>query len=313
MSLKAARSRADVSLGKIKILTDLYYRPHILPALVNGINCLTYSDCSSRNHPRQVTFHWLEDTNVLLSEDRPCEGDSVTVTVLVRNTGNSPARDVGVCFFDGDPAAGGVRIGEEQVIREIGPGKTGQAQVKWPAVQRQINAGASFSVAHNARVTGYLNNTLYVQVDPGNRIKESNEHNNLASREVIVYNMANLVLIDPSFITFEWQGDKVLISGMVRNQNLYGLLPRAREARHVVVRFYDGQPQDGKMEERLIGESVIPSIAPGEFGAARVEWNTKGLSGRHWVYAVVDPFDQIPEIWQNGRRVYMQIKKEIVF
>ena len=99
----------------------------------------------------------------------------------------------------------------------------------------------------------------------------------------------------------------------MRNQNLYGLLPRAREARHVVVRFYDGQPQDGKLDERLIGESVIPSIAPGEFGVARVEWKTRGLSGRHWVYAVVDPFDQIPEVWQNGRRVYMQIKKEIVF
>ncbi len=313
INLKAAHSANDVRLTNVRILTDLFYRPHILPALSRGINQLVYSDRSTGNHQRQVVFNWQEDTNILLSEDKPCEGDTVMVSALVKNTGNSPASQVRVRFFDGDPAASGLQIGEDQIIREIAPGETGQAQVKWQAVKRQLNAVDGFSISHNARQAGYMNNTLYVQVDPENKIKEINESNNLAWREVVVYNKANLVLIDPSFIAFDRRGNKVLISGMVRNQNLYGLLPRAREARNVVVRFYDGQPMDGHLDEKLIGESVIPSIAPGEFGVARVEWQTAGLSGRHWVYAVVDPFDQIPEIWQTKPGVYMQIKKEIIF
>jgi hypothetical protein len=154
------------------MLTDLYYRPPILPALANGANHLVYSDCSTGGLERQVTFNWLEDTNILLSEERPCEGDRVTVTALVRNTGDSTARDVQVRFFDGDPAAGGVKIGEDQVISKIAPGETGQALVKWQAVHHHINAAGSFSVAHNTRVTGYLYNTLYVQVDPFDQIPE---------------------------------------------------------------------------------------------------------------------------------------------
>ena len=49
----------------------------------------------------------------------------------------------------------------------------------------------------------------------------------------------------------------------------------------------------------LPGSWVLAACAPGEFAVAEMEWHVGGLSGPHQVYAVVDPFDQIPEIWQN--------------
>jgi len=312
-SLEPRGAVHDVSFSSIRLTADLFYRQHILPALKNGTNRIVYSDRSKGSYKKQVTFNWLEDTNILFSEDRPGEGDSVIVTALVRNNGDSPAQEVKVRFFDGDPEKGGVKIGGDQVIAVIAPGATEQVAVVWLPVQRQLDAGVGYSVSSGEKMTGYLHNTIYVQVDPENSIPESDETNNITSREVTVYNMANLILSHPSFITFDRSGDKVTISALVRNQNLWGLLPRAREACNVVVRFYDGQPMDGRLERGVIGQAVIPAIPAGEFGLARIEWDVKGLTGRHVVYVIADPEDKIPEKWQNGRRNYMLVKKEIVF
>ena len=318
LNLDAAQSARDVSLGDIRIVTDLYYRPVILPALQNGINRLTYSDKSRGSHRRELTFSWLENTNILLSDDQPCVGDKIEITALVANKGDIPASNVMVCFYDGDPEKGGIKIGGDQVIPLIKPGGTGKAVVTWSAAQRQIDSSKGFSIALQKDLMGYTHNTLFVVVDPEQTVAEIDEANNLTSRDVVVFNMANLILYHPSFISFDRRGDKVRISAMVRNQNLYGLLPKAREARNVSVRFFDGQPVQprgfrGYKMDNLIGEVHIPSIAPGEFGKAKVDWNVKGLTGRHVVYVVVDMEDKIPEIWQNGRSTWMPIKKEIVF
>ena len=309
--LKAGAVPENVSLSGVRLTTDLYYRPMILPALKNGVNHLLYSDRTPGDSPRRIVYRWLENTNILFSEEQPCIGDRITITALVANQGNSPASQVKVRFYDGDPALGGVRIGEDQVIAEIAPGQTSRTQVEWLAVQQQVGASTSFSLADLQNHAGYTHNTIFVQVDPDNQLSEANKSDNLTSRDLVVNNMANLILKDPSFIEFARRGDKVLISAFVRNHNLGGPRPRAREARNVVVRFYDKQPVAGRMKQNMIGEAVIPAIAPGEFGAARAEWDVSGLAGRQRIYAVVDPEDQIPESWQVKRGDYMLIKKDL--
>jgi len=112
-------------------------------------------------------------------------------------------------------------------------------------------------------------------------------------------------------VTFNRSGDKLTITALVRNQNLYGHITRAREARNVRVRFYDGQPVAGRLDRNLIGETVLPSIAPGEFGVARVDWDITGLEGSHLVYVAVDPLDEIPERWQSRPGGYNLVKREI--
>ena len=310
-SMKASGSASDVSLGEIRVVTDLYYRPMSLPALHNRANEIIYSDRTKGSHSRQVTFHWLEETNILFSEDKPCEGDRITITALVENRGDEPARNVAVRFFDGDPAAGGVQISEEVLIPSIEPGATARAEVSWRAVKRLNGESSVHTYGQIINPRGYTHNTIFVQVDPENILAETNEHNNTTSRELVVYNMANLVLGHPSFVEFDHRGDKVLITAFVRNHNMAGPRPRVREARNVVVRFYDRQPIIGRMKQFMIGEAVIPAIDPGEWGIARVEWDVAGLSGPQRVYVVVDPEDEIPESWQRRPGEYMLIKKEI--
>ncbi len=309
-TLKAGGKATGCALRDVRLTSSLFYRPEILPALKSGSNRIAWRDTQRGGPVRHVTLRWLEDTNITFSEDRPCEDDSVTITAKVLNRGDETARDVRVRFWNGDPAKEGKLIGES-AIPEIAAGTSGQASLGWRAEKYHPGASYGISLASGAVVPGYTHNTIYVQADPEGELAESDESNNTTSRELIVYNKANLVLVDPSFLTFSRQDETVRITAMVRNQNLYGWLTRAREAREVVVRFYDGQPIAGRLDQKLIGEALIPSIAPGEFGAACVDWNVKGLSGRHRVYAVVDPFDRIAEVWQTARGKYMQVKKDI--
>ncbi|MEA1996600.1 MAG: CARDB domain-containing protein [Gemmatimonadota bacterium] len=311
LRLTAAGSAADAALGSIKITTNLFYRPMILPALKRQENRLTFTSRPKGGARPQVVFNWLENTNILFSEDKPCERDEITITALVRNKGDLPATDVAVRFYDGDPEGGGKQIGEDQVIARIGPRETARASVEWRAVKNQTRVSSSFSLDRLQSRRGYTHNTIYAVVDPDGKLEESNEANNRTCRDLVVCNMANLVLGDPSFLTFERRGDKVLMTAVVRNHNMAGPRPRVREARNVTVRFYDHQPVKGRMDQSMIGESVIPAIEPGEFGRARIEWDVKGLSGRYVVYVVVDPEDKIPETWQRRQGDYMLVKKEI--
>ncbi len=303
---------AKVSLRNVTLTADLFYRPMTLPALRPGVNRLVWRDDSRGRHKRRVTFRWLEDTNVLLSSDDPAEDDRVEITALVTNSGSTRAENVKVRFFDGDPAKGGRQIGEDFTVTSVGPGETAKVSTSWNALQYQPDAGTGVSIGSGIEHKAYLRNTIYVIADPDNELAETDETNNRTSRPLVVYNKAELVLKDPSFITFSRrEGGKVTITALVRNQNLYGHITRAREARDVRVRFYDGQPVYGRLDEHMIGEAVIPSIAPGEFGVARVDWDVSGLSGERQVFVAVDPLDEIPEHWQSRRGAYSLAKKEI--
>jgi len=309
-SLSAAGKPAGCRLSGVRVGADLFYRSELLPELKTGANTLVWRDSGRGGAPRKVSLRWLEETNITFSEDRPCEDDSVFINARVTNRGDAAAKNVTVRFWDGDPSLGGVEIGRS-VISELSAGASARAGVPWRAEKLHLGASHGISLASHAGVPGYVHNTIFVRVEPEEGTTESDTGNNTTSREITVYNKANLVLVDPSFVTFSRSGDRVHLCALVRNQNLYGWLTRAREARDVAVRFYDRQPVEGRLDAHLIGEAVIPQIAPGEFGAAEVDWDVSGLSGNRRVYVVVDPFDRIPEVWQTSRGKYMQIKKDI--
>jgi len=90
----------------------------------------------------------------------PRQGDTVTVTAQVLNTGEQPA-STKVRFFDGPPASG-LQIGPDRAITLAA---LGQATVQ-----------ASFETASSAA------RAIYVVVDPLNEIVEPDETNNVAFR-----------------------------------------------------------------------------------------------------------------------------------
>jgi hypothetical protein len=98
-------------------------------------------------------------------------GENVTFTLkaLVTNSGNvSSTHSVAVQFFDGDPSAGGVQIGTDQILPPLpGCGGNGVAQVEWTGVAPG---------AHQ----------VYAVVDSGKAVPESDEMNNVANQTILV-------------------------------------------------------------------------------------------------------------------------------
>jgi subtilase family serine protease len=104
----------------------------------------------------------LTSSDITFDPEKPVLGDLITISAQIRNLKNIDASNVEVNFFDGDPASGGVLIGNS-LIPDITGGGTGVAEITWDA----------------GGVAGL--HKIYVKIDPSNTIDESNETNNEAS------------------------------------------------------------------------------------------------------------------------------------
>jgi subtilase family serine protease/Tol biopolymer transport system component len=102
---------------------------------------------------------------IAFSPPFPRQGEPVTITAQVTNVGEQAASNVRVRFFNGDPAAGGVQVGADQLLALMPGGGQATAQVALDAM-----------ASGTARI--------HVQVDPDSEVAESDEANNSASRSL---------------------------------------------------------------------------------------------------------------------------------
>ena len=70
----------------------------------------------------EVSFH-----DLTFDPDPGLEGQPLTLSILVRNTGGEAVSDAEVAFYDGDPAQGGTQIGSRAVIPSLPAGGGGDA------------------------------------------------------------------------------------------------------------------------------------------------------------------------------------------
>ncbi|MDQ1300539.1 MAG: hypothetical protein QG637_457, partial [Chloroflexota bacterium] len=105
----------------------------------------------------------LTAADIALTPANPRPGSAALISATVRNAGDLAANPVKVAFYDGDPAAGGLLIGQAQSLG--GPltgGMTATLAVHWTV--------PAAPMAH----------TLYVKVDPQHEVAEGDETNNQA-------------------------------------------------------------------------------------------------------------------------------------
>ena len=201
------------------------------------------------------------------------EGQSVPVTVTVRNIGALPASSVAVRMYYGNPASGGIQIGVDQVIPTVG-------------------AGGSASLLFTFDTLGRAGmNALYFVVDPANAVIEASKTNNSASVTLTVQPpvLPNLS-IAPGDIQLvpssPQEGTPVTVTATVRNLG-------AATAVSVPVRFYLGDPAAGGS---LISEQFIYTVLNlGQSATVQTMADTTGWAGQQTVFAVVDPFNTITE------------------
>ncbi|MCC6442884.1 MAG: PKD domain-containing protein [Armatimonadetes bacterium] len=210
-------------------------------------------------------------SDVVFSPAAPSPNRDVDWSITVRNVGGLDADGVVLWVYNGDPAAGGALIGEEQRIAHIGAGESAVARftTRFPT-------------------TGFFD--IYVLVDPNNTLPEANEGNNRAVVSLTVVNPSGQpdFVVLPSDLSFQpaapKAGEPVQISAIVHNAGNY-------DAEGVTLRFYDGDPAAGGVP--LGPDFLFPLVPSG--GRVTAQLTAALTAGQHSVFAVADPDNKFGE------------------
>ena len=291
--VRAEKAVKDTGIYSIGSRSDLFYNPRSLPGLQSGENQLTFHDEGTSPHTVKVTYKWREKLPVRISKELPLDKEDVKLECRVSNIGRAIAKNVTLVFYEGDPQKSGVEIGKD-LIERIEAGKVGTAQVKWRPTRWDSKS--------KERTDGI---EIFVVVDPKNSIKESNEGNNVFSRTVKVLNPPEVIIPSESFIKLDRKKDNpnvMIISATIRNFSSspkYGYyLNDHATAEKVVVKFFDGDPKEGKQ----IGTGqVIQRLKPLEVKNVSVEWDISKLNRQHKIYVQVLAPENIVQVFGPQR------------
>ncbi len=211
----------------------------------------------------------------------PQDGETVTLTAMVHNTGLQDATNVVVRFFLGDPSAGGVQIGTDQVIASLPSG-----------------GSAPVSITHSFTGTG--GRTIFVQVDPGNAIAETSETDNLASSRLWVATPPDLAVFTadlvPSTFTPE-PGVAFALEYTVRNLGEASTGP-------LTVAVYDGAPSTGGL---LLTTQDLSGVS-GAGSRTSTVGVTLTSAVAHTLYVVADSTHQVTESSETNNQASVTVQ-----
>lgn len=214
--------------------------------------------------------------NLGFQPSEPMEGEVVTLTITILNSGNAVANNVLVQFVDVTDG-GAEPIGAKQTIPSIEPGQSATAQVL-------------FDTANKAG-----ERRIRVVADPHMIIPERAEDDNEA---VAVLRVAEAPLPN-LLVTAENIGFSHIVAqpGEVVTVTVTVLNNGNGPAENVVVQFVD--PTSGAP---IAANQVISSIAAGGAGSVQVAYDTRGRFGDRDVQVVVDPNNLVVEQDENDNR-----------
>jgi subtilase family serine protease/flagellar hook assembly protein FlgD/fibronectin type 3 domain-containing protein len=212
----------------------------------------------------------LVPSSISLSAGSLTAGETLTVSVDVRNGGTRRLASVPVAlFFEDEP--GGELVLASSANVGIDPGAVAHVTLSWKA----------------SRI-GTISLTL--RADPGNVLGEVDENNNEAAATVDVLASAepNLVVRSTGIALAPetpLEGSPLRVSALVRNLGSVDAGPFA-------VTFFAGDPGAGGLP---LGSASLPGIAASSEVTAEVEWTDVTLRGQQLFYVVVDSGSAVPE------------------
>lgn len=207
----------------------------------------------------------LAQADISFSATSPTEGDSVTVTAVVHNPGSLPTGPIAVSFH--------------ATTAEWGEWYVGSAFVP------DVPAGGSASAPIEWNTLGFTGDTpVTVRVDPANRLPESNESNNAATKNLTVKTRPDLRVKQIDLSNPEpMAGESVTVKVTLRNDG-----QTAATASHLVL--YDGNPDSGGVQ---LGEANA-AVAAGAETAIDLPW-TPTVAGPHKLFVRADLDRQVGE------------------
>jgi subtilase family serine protease/prenyltransferase beta subunit len=181
---------------------------------------------------------FISDRDIAFSTPGGVEGDNVTITATVTNTGGFGIDSAVIAFFLGDPHAGGVQIGTEQVITSLGPGVSAPVALPWDTT----GLGGDKHV--------------FVLLDPAGVVEEANENDNKAVNRFRVSSRPDLIIAGITYLpenpqAFEETSFTVLLSNIGETA-----------AENVIVDFTrEAMKLPGQIHSTEIGPVLVPAGA----------------------------------------------------
>jgi PKD repeat protein len=197
----------------------------------------------------------IADTSFTLSTDQPARGETIQLAAVITNSGDLTLDDVTVAFYDGDPAAGGLLIAQQNTGAPIAAGMT-----------------STFTAPYMAPAVGGIRE-LYALIDPNNQIAEINESDNAAHRAAFGPNLAF-----NDFRINHWGGNAVDLVSHIAN-----LGTTTSPTTTIAYALHTAQAP-------VLLTDVVPAIAAGELITVATPWNYPALpTGNYSLVAVANP------------------------
>ncbi|MGA1822739.1 MAG: CARDB domain-containing protein [Thermoplasmatota archaeon] len=229
------------------------------------------------------------EENIYLSSENPVEGSSVRINCLVKNNGNSPARNVVVQFVDIHNSKQAI-VGNDTLAEVV---TTAEASVDW------VPEGSG-------------DHSIQVILDPDNLIMEVDEDNNIASRNFAVQEaFSDLNVSDINFI----RGDGLVTDGT--SKHLVNGDPSAVMAEILNLGYKTAVNVEvwAFVNDQALHSEVIPRIERDERINVTFDWTPEGYEDGSDVFIgvyvdhpqFVSPSNQIPESNEDNNELSREI------
>jgi PKD repeat protein len=226
----------------------------------------------------------ITSSDILFSESNPYSGDTVQITISVKNLGTGDATNVVVNGYYGNPEAGGIPLSPDRTktITTISGGQDGFATFNWDT----------------SNIVGQ--HDIYMVVDPGDSISEADEDNNRAFKTITILGRPDFTL-DDTDIEFSIDnpivGDSISIFIKIYNEGSV--------EEFVTYEVYDGDPDS----EGILIESGQEEIPENDDKTVMVTW-TVDEPGEHQIFVVLSTKSGVEESNENNNEAYALITVE---
>ncbi len=221
----------------------------------------------------------IRATDVSVEPEAPEVGETVSITVTVRNRARVAASAFVLDLFDSDPELGGVEIGSANFST--------------------LAAGGASSAAFTWDTTGLEGiHRLFAVADLAGAVPETNKADNVAVREIEVLPPLPNLRIESlvSSPVSPAEGIASLLTVRVANGG-------SVEAPGSILRLFEGHPSLGV----VVGEASVPPLAAGELFETSFPWETAGKLGRRRLTASADPADDLRERFENDNELALDV------
>ncbi len=254
---------------------------------IDPLNTIDELDETDNTASKNLTSSTLPDLSITSADitfnpSSPKLLEAVTITATIRNNGETTANNVTLDIYNGDPASGGILIGNTTFL--------------------SISSGGSGTFNLTTNFTSGSHD-IYVVADKANVVSEGDETNNTAIKTLLVEAefielsiMSNDITFSPAYPI---EGSIVTLNATIHNEGLI-------EANNVLIRFYLGDPDSGGTQ--IETDINIPAISPRSVVILSIPWDSTGHAGNNDIYVVIDPLNTVTEASELNNKAFRTIK-----